>query len=200
MPSPKIRFYSPQELETFAEVFLDKYHKPPESLPVEIDTIAEADLKIGVIPFSSLEFLSGLHGYLALSLKRIYIDQRIMDEDIYERRYRFTVAEEIAHLLLHKELFSEVETPKDYFDVLDKISEREHARMDIDAKRLAEAILMPAELFRKKCINAATNLKGKTPVTKGMLFKKMANLFAVSEIAVDYRYWHLGLRGQIEIR
>lgn len=149
MPTPQIKFYAPQALESLAEAFLDEFDKPVDSLPVEIDLIIQRDLKIEIIPFISLEQRYGLHGYLALSLKTIYIDQYIMDTDSFERRYRFTLAEEVAHLILHKNLFAGVKIPEDYLETFDKISEGERLRMDLDAKRLAEAILMPAELFRK---------------------------------------------------
>ncbi len=199
MPSPKIHFYTPQELEAIAEVFLKKYHHPPDSLPVKIYTIAEADLKIEVYPFLGLEREYGLQGYLALSLRRIRIDQRIMDEDRYERRFRFTVAEEIAHLILHKELFEGVETPEDYIDAHDKISERENTRMDMDAKHLAEAILLPTELFTKQTLKFAIASKKNVQLTKEGLFKKLADIFVVSTSVVDYRFWRLGLGRQIEL-
>ncbi|MEW6009571.1 MAG: ImmA/IrrE family metallo-endopeptidase [Candidatus Omnitrophota bacterium] len=197
MASPKISFYTPQELETFAEVFLEKFHKPADSLPVEIDTIVEADLDIRILPFSCLEQNYGLHGYLALSLKKIYIDQYIMDEDNFERRYRFTIAEEVAHSLLHKDLFKDVKTPKEYLDALDKISESAHAQMDIDAKRLAEAILMPAVLFRKESLRIATEIGKNNKTGKSSLFSKLADKFNVSIEAVGYRFRHLGLATQI---
>jgi len=199
MPHPKIRFYTPQELETFAEIFLEKFYSSGESLPVEIDTIVEADLDIRILPFSCLEQKYGLHGYLALSLKKIYIDQYIMDEESFERRYRFTVAEEVAHSLLHKDLFKDVTTPEEYMVALDKITETEHARMDIDAKRLAEAILMPADLYRKECLKIATEISGKNKSTKSVLFLRLANEFNVSEEAVGYRFRHLGLDSQVSL-
>lgn len=199
MPHPRIRFYFPQELETFAEVFLEKFHNPPDSLPIEIDTIVEADLDIRILPFACLEQKYGLHGYLALSLKKIYIDQYIMDDDSFERRYRFTVAEEVAHSLLHKDLFKDVTTPEEYLIALDKITESEHARMDIDAKRLAEAILMPADLYRRECLKIATEIVDKNKPVKAILSLRLASKFNVSEEAVGYRFRHLGLATQIDL-
>jgi len=199
MPAPHIRFYSPQELETFADAFLKKFHRPFDSLPVEIDTIVEADLDIRILPFSCLEQRYGLHGYLALSLKKIYIEQYIMDEESFEKRYRFTVAEEVAHLLLHKDLFKDVETPQEYLNTFDKITESEHTRMDMDAKRLAEAVLMPAEIFRRECLRLITESKSRQVNTKPTFYSILANKFNVSEDAIGYRFWHLGLYNQISL-
>lgn len=202
MSAPQIRFYTAQELELLAETFIKEFHKPPESIPVEIDLIVQRDLHIDILPFSCLESKYGLHGYLALSLKTIYIEQYIMDVDNFERRYRFILAEEIAHLILHKELFSGVKEPEDYFKALDKITEFEHGRMDLDAKRLAEGILLPAEIFRKETLRVLADLPktNEPPIIKRMkLFYKLADMFNISEEAISYRYRHLGLSTQFEV-
>lgn len=38
MSDPNIQFYTLAELEEFAEIFIGKFHNPPDSLPVEIDS------------------------------------------------------------------------------------------------------------------------------------------------------------------
>ena len=168
-----IKFYTHQELESIAEVFIDAFHKPTDSLPVEIDTIVEADLDVRIFPYSQLEERHGLHGYLALSLKKIYVDQNIMDSDLFERRYRFTIAEEVGHYLLHKDIFADVETPEDYINAYGKISAKEYGKMDMDAKYLGGAILMPTELFRRESLAYATNTPG---LTSDKLFKHLAEV------------------------
>jgi hypothetical protein len=70
MHSPVIKFYLPQALEQLAEIFIEKFHTPSDSLPIEVDVIAQRDLGIEIMPFSCLELKFGLHGYLALSLKQ----------------------------------------------------------------------------------------------------------------------------------
>jgi Zn-dependent peptidase ImmA (M78 family) len=190
-----IKFYSYQELETMAEIFLEAFHRPQDSPLVEIDVIVEADLDIRILHYSNLEALHGLHGYLALSLKKIYIDQNIMDSDLFESRYRFTVAEEVGHYMLHKDLFAGVKTPDDYLDAVGKISAKEYGKMDMDAKHLGGAILMPAELFRKESLDYATNTPG---ITSDVLFKYLAGIFNVSPLAVYHRFRVLGLKDQIE--
>lgn len=195
MSNLPIKFYTHQELETMAEVFLEAFHKPQDSPLVEIDMIVEADLDIRILPYSNLETFHGLHGYLALSLKAIYIDQNIMDSDLFERRFRFTVAEEVGHYMLHRDLFAGVKTPDDYLNAVDRISSKEYAKMDIDAKYLGGAILMPSEIFRKESLDYATNA---TKVIEDELFKRLSNKFNVSTHAVSRRFKVLGLKDQIE--
>lgn len=72
--------------------------------------------------------------------------------------------------------------------------------MDLDAKRLAEAILMPAELFRKEALMLAINSTPKNKfVSKPSLISKLADKFNVSIEAASYRFQHLGLDKQIEL-
>ena len=97
MPSPHIRFYTIAELEEVAEIFISKFNDPPNRIPIEIDLIAERDLNISIIDFSMLREKYGLEAFLALGKKTIYIDTALMDLDLYLNRYRFTIAEEIAH-------------------------------------------------------------------------------------------------------
>lgn len=191
---PIVSFYSPQELETFAEVFLQKYASPIQ-IPIDIELIIEKNIGISILD-CELELNYGLHGYLALSLKTIYIERFIMDSDNHEKRYRFILVEEIGHLILHKNLFKGVKTPEDYINALDQISEAEHKRMDMDAKRLGEAILMPAESFRKAALDVAMSSSRRTMPE---LRKIVGEFFNVSEIAVFYRFSHLGLAKQIKL-
>ncbi len=190
-----IKFYTHQELESIAEVFIETFHKPSDSIPVPIDVIVEADLGIGIFPYSALEEKHGLQAYLALSLQKIYVDQNIMDSDLFEKRYRFTVAEEVGHYLLHKDIFANVKTANDYINAYGRISAKEYGKMDMDAKHLGGAILMPTESFRKESLSYATNTLG---LTRDELFRHLGRVFNVSTIAVQHRFRLLGLKEQIE--
>ena len=191
---PAVSFYSPQELETFAEVFLEK-HALPLQIPVDIELIIEKNLGISIID-ADLEEHYGLHGYIAISLETIYIERFIMDSPNHEKRYRFILAEEVGHLILHKDLFKGVKTADDYIAALDKISEAEHKRMDIDAKRLGESILMPAGAFRKCALDVSVSTG---TMTMAKLREIVGDFFNVSEAAVHYRFKHLGLVSQIKL-
>ncbi len=196
MSPPLIQFYSPQAIEGLAQAIVEKFHKPLNSLPVEIDVIVERDLEIRIMPFSRLQTY-GLHGYLALSLKTIYIDEYLMNEDYCENRYRFTVAEEVGHLLLHKDLFKGVKSPDDYLKALDQITSLQHARMDNDAKHLGEAILMPAEIFRQRALSYSNESPHAGDGKRIEVYNKLAEDFSVSPDAINFRFMHLGLFDQI---
>ena len=84
-------------------------------------------------------------------------------------RQRFTIAHEIAHLVLHSDLINE--------GIVDDILYRSGKgdRMEWDANRLAARILMPEKLVKRALSEEQTNLK------------ELAKYFDVSQSAMSIR-------------
>jgi len=193
MPDPCIQFYTLAELEEFAQIFIGKFHNPPDSLPVKIDLITERNLDVSIIDYSMLKEKYGLEAFLALGKKTIYVDQDLMDSDAYENRYRFTIAEEVSHRILHARLFKDVKDVNEYFDTLDKIKQFQLARMDKDAKYLASAILMPTTIFTKLATDYVTELSGRGNVLRYNVVTKLSKVFEVSFETASIRFEQLKL-------
>ena len=83
-----------------------------------------------------------------------------MDDIRQERRYRFTLAEELAHIILHSDIYKEVKTFDDYFKAERSISEDSYHRLDRNAKELAGIILMPRYTFINRAIEIRDELCG----------------------------------------
>ena len=198
MAPSDIRFFTPAELELAASFFLEEYNKPQNLIPVEIDLIIEREFDIRVLDFGGLQEFHGLEAYLALGCHTIYVDRNYMDLEKMERRYRFTLAEEIAHFILHKDLFKGVKTVEEYLKVSDELSFGERSRMQRDARRLAGAILMPADIFERKAREQAvgTSLTGAS-LRNIVIIPYLANIFNVSEATATVRYEQLGLDSMI---
>lgn len=199
MAPSNIKFFSPEEIELLSSLFLKQYNKPPDSIPVELDLIIQRELGIDILPFFELQNRHGLEAYLALGCKTIYMDGYIMDQDKMERRYRFTLGEEIAHFILHKDLFKGVKTIDEYLVVVDNVSTKEYLRMQQDARRLAGAILMPAQIFRDKAVEQAIGSTEKGSNLKNIvIIPFLANVFNVSQTSASVRFDQLGLGNQFE--
>jgi len=193
MPDPYIQFYTLAELEEFAEIFIGKFHNPPDRPPVEIDLITERDLGVSIINYSMLREKYGIEAFLALGKKTIYVDQGLMDSDSYTNRYRFTIAEEVSHRILRRDLFKDVEDVKEYFDALDKIRRFELARMDKDAKYLASAILMPTAIFTKLATDYVTESSESGRTLRYDVVNKLSKIFEVSFETASIRFEQLKL-------
>lgn len=127
-------------MEQIAAHFLSNFHQPKDAIPVDIELITERDLEITICPFPSLQVLYGIEAFITVNRKTIYVDPFLMDLDQNEKRYRFTIAEEVAHGLIHRDLFKNVKTPEDYIGLYDWLDREIYRWMDRNAKYLAGAI------------------------------------------------------------
>jgi Zn-dependent peptidase ImmA (M78 family) len=94
-------------IEQHAIDFLRQYN-PNEQIPVPIETIVEIELGLNIVPINGLLSLEQIDAFLSHDLKTIYID-----EDSYmsqATRCRFTLAHEIGHFCMHKNIISGIQT------------------------------------------------------------------------------------------
>ena len=193
----KITFYDIPTLEEMARVFLDKYHDK-KHLEVDIEYIAEAKLGWCIMPFSSLTDLHGIEAF-AVRGKTIYIDQYLMDHK--ERKYRFTIAEELAHVILHEQLYEHCTSVEEHLDIYGDIKVEDYWRMDRNAKYLASAIILPAKNFEEKALEIYRSLDRKKYTTNEIIIyaiqSKLTELFNVNDIVVEIRFKNLGLHRKL---
>ena len=104
MPIP---FLTNDQIHDIATVFLRKYH-PQDSLPVPIEEIIEFQLELDIIPTPGLSKGFEIDGFLSRDFSSIYVDDFIQANRL--ARYRFTLAHEVGHLVLHKVPLDEVAT------------------------------------------------------------------------------------------
>ncbi|MFZ3209843.1 MAG: ImmA/IrrE family metallo-endopeptidase [Geobacteraceae bacterium] len=83
------------------------YH-PEDSLPVPIEEIVEFQLKLDIIPMPGLLKGFEIDGFLSRDFSSIYVDDFIQGNRL--TRYRFTLAHEVGHLVLHRELLDKIAT------------------------------------------------------------------------------------------
>ncbi len=142
-PADSLREYSVKELEIIAE----RYHKQMEngfSIPVDIDLIIETMPGVDLDIYPSLKAnydILGMTGTDDRGMILIYIDEGLADQASQQRRYRMTLAEEFAHILIHRDALMQVKNPKDFIAIH---SHPQWNIFDRNAKRLAAALLMPA--------------------------------------------------------
>lgn len=88
-----------------AENFLKTYH-PANTIPIPIEEIIEFKLGIDIIPLHGLHQAFDTDGFISSDLKSISVDLFVYESR--PGRYRFTLAHEIGHLVLHSELYKEI--------------------------------------------------------------------------------------------
>src|SRR5438477_274899 len=93
-----VQYLSDDEIRAEAERFLSEYHADG-TIPIPIEEIIEFDLGIEIIPFRGLRDRFAIDGFLSNDLAAITVDEHIMSRN--PGRYRFTLAREIGHFILH---------------------------------------------------------------------------------------------------
>jgi len=126
---------------------------------VDIELLLERhyDIQIDTVPLS---FDHGIEAYLSISGSKIYIDTGLADSDSQENRYRFTLAEELAHKIIHEPIYADVKDAEDWIKIWKEIPDETFRRLDKNAKELAGIILMPEKEFWKRAIEIKCSLYG----------------------------------------
>jgi Zn-dependent peptidase ImmA (M78 family) len=118
-------------------------HNRNETLPVDIEAIAEFDLGLNIFPFPNLQETFEVEGFIAGDLNVIYVDEFIY----YHRlaRYRFTLAHEIGHYVFHSDLIASFhpQSVADWSKFILAIDEDTYGWLEWQAYSFAAAVLVP---------------------------------------------------------
>jgi len=133
----------------------------------------------------------------------IYIDEDLADNDTPNglARYRMTVAEELAHIRLHRPLIEAIQGPDDFRKLH---SHPQWTEIERNAKKFAALLLMPTQplmvearevyhqiagqpQIREQLTKSISASKRWEPHIKKRLDIEMAKRFEVSEMAMHYR-------------
>jgi len=142
--SLKVPHYSYKRLREAATEFLAKFH-PTATIPVPIEEIAEFELGLNIIPIPSLQTILQVDGFISSDFRSISVDQFVMERR--EKRYRFTLAHEIAHLWLHHGIFSElkINSIDEWKKFQKEVNTEDYGWLEWQAYSLAGLILVPRE-------------------------------------------------------
>lgn len=201
MGNTQIPHYPGDSLKRFAVEYLKGAH-PSGSIPIPIDEIVEGFQQVEIIPYPRLRNDRGVEGFPAPDGTKIYIDEDIMKHP-NAKRFRFTVAHELAHVLLHPRVFKKATFLKvdDWISFLENVSTGEIQVIERQAYKLAGYLLVPPDPFMaqylKMCdaMNAAgMNVASLGPSELGFIASKLGDFFDVSSgcilrIGVQEHLW-----------
>jgi len=132
-----------------ADRFLTKYH-PKKSYPIPVEEIAEFKLRLDIIPIPGLHKTFDVDGFLSSDCKSISVD-----EGVYQSRpgrYRFTLAHEIGHLVLHKDMYNryKFDNITEWKEFIEKFPEKEYSWFEWQAYEFAGLVLVPPVHLNKR--------------------------------------------------
>jgi len=180
-----------ERIRASADEFLARYH-PSRTVPIPIEEIVEFALKINIVPIPGLQKTLETDGFISSDFGTISVDQFVLEER--ERRYRFTLAHEIGHLWLHKEVFSDlrIQTVGDWKKYQTEMDDESYGWLEWQAYCFGGLVLVPKDKLaaRRAIIEEKIASNGLDPATEAAQFyvcKYLAADFNVSEPVIDKR-------------
>ena len=182
--SPLIPDYSTREIGRWAEEFLGKYH-PSLSLPVPIEEIIEFQFRIDIVPLHGLHRAFEIDGFISSDLTTISVDAFVQESRL--GRYRFTLAHEIGHVVLHRDFFRRHTFAgiSEWKEFAQSISPRDYGTMEWQAYQFAGLILVPPKALRLK-YNEAIELARDTGIIKGKRIAPPGQQYIASWLAKQF--------------
>ena len=194
-PVDLLREFSIAELERVAQSYHDGLGDSFD-VPIDIDILLEKTKGVDLDIWPGLKANHGLLGMVGTDDQNriiVYSDDTLADMASMENRYRMTIAEELAHVILHKKAIISVKNPNDFLLIQEH---KDWYKFERNAKRLAAAIIMPAGEVLKNASNLYSHIIAVLPANSkfsnvDLILNKITNLlakkFIVSPQAMSYR-------------
>jgi hypothetical protein len=147
-------------------------------LPVKVLDLAEFDLHLDLVPVDRLREELDIDALLMGDLKSILVDKRAFMSPRLEYRLRFSVAHEIGHLVLHRDIYAGLQhaTAAEWFDYVSAIPEVEYGWVEWQAYEFAGRLLVPPDALREQFKTAIQTAE----------YAGYGDWFAGDEVAIDY--------------
>jgi len=170
-------------------------HNPNGVIPVSIESIVEFSLIMDIVPVAGLMNSAGINAFITRDKKEIRVDKGLYEHD--GTRYRFSLAHELAHMLLgHDKLLDEFVSVDNWIQYFRDLPGDVYASVEHQANRLAGCILVPIEGFKEKFDEYIKRFEGEnaTALAKQDAAERLlARDYDVSVLTIHYRLKYLGL-------
>ena len=177
-----------------ADVFLNE-HNHERAIPVPIEEIVEFRFDMDIVPEPGLHQHFDIDSYITHDLREIRVD-----EFVYESRpgrYRFSLAHELGHRVLHAETFSQltfssVDGWKEL--IINAIPEKEYGYLEFQASAFAGLVLVPSDALETKYREVVRlleqhgfSLRNDLDVARDTIAAYLGEFFVVSPAVIQRR-------------
>lgn len=177
-----------------ADAFRAKYWN--DTPPVDILDILEFGLEMEIVPVQSLRSDFDIDALLMADFQTMRVDQEEYMDGRYENRLRFSVAHEIGHLVLHRDVWTgiPIDTPENWVAFIRDLPEDQWRWLENHANEFAGRLLVPVEPLREHFASVAarvpTEIRDWDPTgdqTIQYLSNKLCSDFDVSREVIEHR-------------
>jgi Zn-dependent peptidase ImmA (M78 family) len=154
----EVPYRSYEDLRTVAADFLKEHH-PVGSIPVPIEEIVEFQFRLDIIPIEGMFHGEDVYAFVSRDMTSISIDSYIQER--VPSSYCFSLAHELAHLLVHSDIISQYDfdTLAEWKAVVTGIDEKVFAEFEWQARALAGLMLVPQEALAAEFGKAAAKIR-----------------------------------------
>ena len=177
----------------YVKIFLEKYH-PSLTLPLPIEWVVEFPLNLRIHPVPNLYRIFAQSGFLGRSRKVIYIDEYQYDN--FWEKYRFTLAHELGHFVMHKSLYEGLsfDSDQEYLEWLQTRPRNELYWFETHADWFADQLLVPTERLQEQCVSLLESNRERFSGSKFLSSEfwsyasnELAESFEVAPIVIEIR-------------
>jgi Zn-dependent peptidase ImmA (M78 family) len=193
LPAFTVRYIRYEELRPIAEQFLSERGWRGD-VPVNIERFIDVGLGIDIVTKEGLTEEIGADGFLTRNRRVIYIDSYV---GVWrERLFRFTLAHELAHWLLHEHVYdvATFNSPTEWLSFMRSLPEEVRLPMEWQANALAGLLLVPREQLGRAVAEARYVTRGRfveidldNAADRQMVLVTVARRFNVSPDVIEVR-------------
>jgi hypothetical protein len=207
VPFDKLPTYSVRQLEAKAGQYLAERFGQDVPIPVDIDLLVERE-GIDLDEWPKLRTNHGIEGGVWRDSDSgrlfIFIAEELMADESPRGygRYRMTVAEELAHIHLHRAVIEQIDSLAKFRELQ---THKQWVDIETDAKRYAAALLMPGRTMLASAERVYAELVRQAGTDNVAAVKKwlrslLAKEFEVSETAMHHRLgeWPMNIYSRVE--
>ncbi|MBN4070736.1 ImmA/IrrE family metallo-endopeptidase [Olleya sp. AH-315-F22] len=140
------------QIQKLAEEFRSNY-KFAKEVPIKVEELIELELNISIIPDFGLKQKAGVEAFISKNLKEIRVDNNEYNRETLSNRYRFTLAEEIGHFYLHRNIYKQgvkYDTTEEFIKDYQKMDNDDLGWIEFQAREFAGRLLVPKEILIEK--------------------------------------------------
>lgn len=132
-----------------------------DRFPVAIELIVEQDFEMDVVPIRGLQTAFNIDAFISRDMTTISVDEFVLENRL--NRYRFSLAHELGHRVLHREILRELEyeTIDEWKSQIIEFPERQYGFLEYQANTFANCLLLPADILDRSFDLAIERIKAK---------------------------------------
>jgi hypothetical protein len=176
---------------------------PSAKVPVDVMDVVEFELDMEIRAISSLRADDDVDALLLGDWRTIIVDRDLFMDDRYSNRLRFSIAHELGHYTLHREIFEQIprSTVEEWICSMRDIPEKEYSFIEYHANEFAGRFMVPHEALvtelERSFAKAEQSGLPKSALTEDIHLSYLANgiakQFALSSEVIERRLKNEGL-------